>query len=116
MDDTNKPQDAPDDNLETQRSIVRQSLDGIANDVGMAMRDARLDFPLGLTVPNSGYAITTMVTPVAVDPSDADWLLATGIVRRVVSERLGGMRLRCRPLSCAMVNAPMSVTDLTVEP
>jgi hypothetical protein len=102
-----------DDEIDAQRSIIRQSLDEIANDVGMAMRDSRMDFPLGLTVPNSGYAIVTMLTPV--DPSEEDWLHATDIVCQIVAERLGGMRLRHRPLPCAMANAPISAADVTAD-
>ena len=92
-----------------QRSIIRQSLDEIANDVGMAMRDASLDFFLGLAVQNSGEALLTMVTPG--DPSDEDWSHATGIV----SKKLGGMRLRSRPLACAEANATMNAVDITAD-
>ena len=99
-----------DDDLETLRSTIRQSLDEIANDVGSAMRDARLQFPLGLTVPNSGHALVTMVTPV--DPSDEDWSHATAIVRHIVSKKLGGIGLCSRPLLCAMANTTMSVAEI----
>jgi hypothetical protein len=64
-------------------SVIRQSLDEIANEVGAALRDARLDFPVGLTIPSSGYALITMATPV--DPSDDDLSQATAIVRHIVS-------------------------------
>ena len=49
---------------------------------GSGMRDARLHFPLGLTVPNSGDAVATMVTPD--DPSDDDGL---GIENRLPSHQ-----------------------------
>jgi hypothetical protein len=113
---TNQDQEPPTDdddnkdNLETQRSIVRQSLDEIANDVGIAMRDANLKFPFGLTVPGSGSSLVTMVTPI--DPSDDDWSQTTDIVRKVVGKKLGGMRLRCRPLSCAIVNETMTGAEI----
>ena len=42
------------DRLDTQRDIIRESLDEIANDIGMAMRDERLHFPVYITVRNSG--------------------------------------------------------------
>ena len=108
-DDQLEPTD--DDKLETQKSIIRQSIDEIASELGLAMRDANLDYPIGLTVPISGEALITMVTPV--DPSDDDWSRATAIVRQIVSTRLGGIRLRSRPLICAMANAPMNATEIT---
>jgi hypothetical protein len=100
-----------DGGLETQRTLIRQSLDQIANEVGMAMRDAHLDCPVALTVPISGEALVMMVTPV--DPSDDDWSHAAAIVCQIVSKRLGDIRLRSRPLTCAMANAPMNATELT---
>ena len=39
---------------EAQREIIRQSLNEIAAEVATALRDAHLDFPVFLTVPNSG--------------------------------------------------------------
>lgn len=102
-----------DDDLETLRSIIRQSLDEIASDIGAAMRDAHLNFPVGLTCSSSGSAIVTMVTPV--DPSEDDWSHATNIVREVVAKKLGGIRLRSRSLPCAMVNATMSGTEITTN-
>ena len=39
---------------DAQREIIRQSLDEIAAEVATALRDAHLDFPVFLTVPNSG--------------------------------------------------------------
>ena len=57
-----------DGQLETQRSIIRQSLDDIANEVGIAMRGVNMNYPIGLAVPTSRAALITMVTPV--DHSD----------------------------------------------
>ena len=45
-----------DDKLDAQRDIIRQSLDQITNDIGMAMRDVGLTFPVYITVRNSGDA------------------------------------------------------------
>ena len=39
---------------DAQREIIRQSLDEIAADVATALRDACLNFPVFLTVPNWG--------------------------------------------------------------
>ena len=107
--DQREPTD--DDELETQRSIIRESLDEFAEELSVAMRAANLHYPIGLTVPHSGEAFVTMVTPV--DPSDDDWSHATAIVRQIVSRRLDGKRLRSRPLTCAMANAPMNAAEIT---
>ena len=40
--------------LSAQRDIIRQSINEIANDIGMKMRDVGLTFPLYITVRNSG--------------------------------------------------------------
>ena len=53
-----------------QREIIQQSLDEIAAEVGTALREAHLDFPVFLTVPNSGNSLATMATPL--DPSYGD--------------------------------------------
>jgi hypothetical protein len=99
-----------DDDLETQRSTIRQSFDEIVTDIGIAMRDAHLTFPLGITVPSSG-AFISMMTPC--DPSDEEWEQALAIVQQVVSKRLGGIRLRSNHLPCAMVNSTMNATEIT---
>jgi hypothetical protein len=106
-----KPGSTDDDELETKRVLIRQSLDQIAKEVGIAMRDAHLDYPVGLTVPISGKALITMVTPM--DSSDDDWSLAGAIICQILSKRLGDILLCSRPLMCAMANAPMKATDIT---
>ena len=42
------------DHRYAQRDLIRQSLNEIANDLSMEMRDAALDFPVYMTVPRSG--------------------------------------------------------------
>jgi hypothetical protein len=108
IDEQQEPSD--DDHLETLRSIIRQSLDEIANDISAAMRDAHLNFPVSLTTPSSGSAIVTMVTPI--DPSEDDWSHATTIIREIVAKKLGGIRLSSHSLPCAMVNATMSGAEI----
>jgi hypothetical protein len=114
MDDTDHQQEPYTDDydgLEYQQSIIQQSLDEIAAEIGTAMRDAHLDFPVGLTTPSSGFALATIVT--TLDPSDDDWSSATAIVRQIVSRKLGGLRLRSRHLPCVMANATMTAADIT---
>ena len=108
------PQTESDDRLDTQRDIIRQSLDQIANDIGMAMRDVGLTFPLYITVRNSGDALVTIATPV--DPTDTDWRQASEIVCRTLEERVGCGHLRGQELACAIANAAaINAADVTAD-
>jgi hypothetical protein len=100
------------DRIEGKREIVRQALDDIALEVGNRLREARLDVPVFLTIPRSGYAIVTMATPL--DPLEDVWASVTAIVRQVVSDRLDGIILQSHETPCAMAGATlMSAADLT---
>ena len=100
--------------LDTQRDIIRQSLDAIVNDIGMAMRDVGLTFPLYITVRNSGDALVTIATPL--DPSDTEWQQASEIVCRTLEERVGCGRLRGQELACAIANAgSINAADVTAD-
>ena len=113
--DTIEHEDDPstDDTLDAQRDIIRQSINEIANDIGMAMRDVGLTFPVYITVRNSGDALVTIATPL--DPSDADWQQRIrAIVCRTLEERVGCGRLRGRELACAIANAgAINAADVT---
>jgi hypothetical protein len=85
-------------------------LNEIAAEIGVALRDAGLDFTVYLTVPNSGDALTTVACPL--DPSSEDWSKASAIVCRITSQRLGIVRLRSRRLVCAVAEATMSAGDV----
>ena len=112
IDDQQEPFfDDDDAALEEQRSIIRQSLDQIAADVGTALFEANLTFPIGLTTPSSGRAFLTVVTQN--DPSDEEWAKASEIVRRIVSKKLDGIELSSRSLPCTMVNAPISAAEIS---
>ena len=113
LSDNGKVKLSPDEAIEVQREIIRPSLNAIAHDIGMLMRDSGLNFPVYLCLPNSGDAVVTVATPL--DPSDEDWLHATAIVSQVVATRLGGIKLSHRPLTCAIANANMSAADLTAD-
>ena len=98
--------------LDTQRDIIRQSLDAITNDIGLAMRDVGLTFPLYITVRNSGDALVTIATPL--DPPDEQWQHAREIVCRTLEERVGCGRLGGRELACAIANAgAINAADVT---
>jgi hypothetical protein len=112
IDDQQEPFTDDDDVvLEEQRSIIRQSLDQIAADAGIALLKAKLTFPIGLTTPTSGRALLTIVTQN--DPSDEEWAQASKIVRHIVSKKLDGIGLSSRSLPCTMVNAPISAAEIS---
>ena len=95
-----------DNRLDAQRDIIRESLNEIAADIGMAMRDEGLHFPVYITVRHSGDLLATIATPL--DPSDDDWSRAAAIVCEIIGKKVGGGRLRSRELPCAVANsAPM---------
>src|ERR1700693_1576462 len=97
---TSQDELSTDDILDAQRDIIRQSLNEIANDIGMAMRDVGLTFPVYMTVRNSGDALVTIAT--TLDPSSADWQQASEIVCRILEEKVGCGRLRGQELPCAI--------------
>ena len=110
--DTSNDDHETNDRLDTQRDIIRQSLDAIVNDIGMAMRDIGLTFPLYITVRNSGDALVTIATPL--DPSDTEWQRASTIVCRTLEERVGCGRLGGRELACAVANVgSINAADVT---
>ena len=101
-----------DDRPNTQRDIIRSSLDEIADDIGMAMRDVGLTFPVYMTVRNSGDALVTIAT--SADPSDANWQTALAIICQIIEEKVGCDRLRGQTLPCAIANAGMiNAADVT---
>ena len=103
-----------DDQLDVKRDIIRQSLDEIANDIGMAMRDVGLNFPVYMTVRNSGDAHVTIAT--TLDPSDADWQQASEIVCRIIQEKVGCEHLQGQELPCAIANAGViNAADVTAD-
>jgi hypothetical protein len=98
--------------LDAQREIIRRSLNEIANDVGMAMRDEGLTFPIYITARNEGDSLVTYATPL--DPSDDDWRRASKIVCQVLEKKLGCGKLHGRELTCAVANAaPISAAEVT---
>ena len=102
---------------EAQRTVIKSALNDIAAEVGDAIRNARLDdFPVYLTVPNSGDALATIACPLD-HLSDEDWSQASDIVCKVIGKRLGGMRLRGRPLVCVATNPTVAAAaEVTAEP
>ena len=70
MDAINYQKDAPfDEKLGPERAIIRRSLDEIAQEVGKALRDAGLNYPVCLVVPHAGVGIALIAFPL--DPPDS---------------------------------------------
>ena len=111
--DTIDQQFDPDDRLDTQRAELGESINEIANDIGMALRDHGIFFPVYITVRTTGDSLATIATPA--DPSEADWDRASGIVCQVISEKIGCGRLRGRHLACAVANGSMIAADVSGE-
>jgi hypothetical protein len=110
--DTNEHQDYPsddDDKFEWQRPIVRQSLDEIANEVGIEMHRLGLIFPIAMAVQGSG-PLMTLMTPN--DPTDEEWSATSAIVCQTIAKGLNGMRLCAWELACAVTNAPMTAAEI----
>jgi hypothetical protein len=101
-----------DNDIQSQREIIRRSLDEIASDIGMVMRDEGLRFPVFLTVRDNGGSLATIATPL--DPSDDDWERASAIACQVIGQKIGDRKLRHRELLCAVANAaPMSAAEVS---
>src|SRR6476620_10412584 len=98
---------------DAQREIIQQSLDEIAAEVATSLLDAHLDFPVSLTVSNSGDSLATFATPL--DPSDSDWSHASAIVCRIIGQRLGDARLCGRSLHCAVANGTIDATKVIAD-
>ena len=115
MDDSdyNPDESSIDDRIDAQRSVIRQSLDELAADVGVALRNAGLACPVFLTVPNSGDSLATVATPI--DPPNEDWSRVMAIVCRIFEERVGKGKLRSRELRCAMATAAMTAAEVTAD-
>ena len=56
---------------EAQRAIIKLALEHIVNEIGISLSEAQLDFPVYVSVPNSGSSIATMACPL--DPTDTQW-------------------------------------------
>jgi hypothetical protein len=113
MDPTFQLDTPENDDIDDKRDIIRDCLSEIVVEVGNRLREAGLNCPVFLTVPNSGDAIVMMATPL--DPSDADWAHVGEIVRATVSERLNGLKLQNRDMICGAANAPIGAAEITAD-
>jgi hypothetical protein len=88
--------------LDAKRTILRQSIDEIATEVGLALQDVGLHFPVYITVRDNGDSLATITTPM--DPSDTEWRRVSEIVCSILSRWTGHGKLRARPLVVALAN------------
>jgi hypothetical protein len=102
-----------DNQIATDREIIKGSLNEIAEELRTRLQEAHLNYPVYLAIPNSGLAIVQVGTHL--DPSDDDWKHITKIVQEIVSNRLDGVGLINRDMMCATTAATMSAVDLTAE-
>src|SRR5690242_5613234 len=91
------------DYFDAQRAILTKSIDDIADEIGMALRDANLRFPVYITVQTVVIHWVSIATPL--DPSDDDWERATSIACEVMGRRVGAEKLHSRELIYAVANA-----------
>jgi hypothetical protein len=110
MEDNTMPQLVEPTTLDAQREIIRRFLSEIANDIGMALRDAGLSFPVFMTVRDNGDSLATIATPL--DPSDDNWSRAAAIVCDILEKRIDGGKLTSRELACAITNGSISAAEV----
>jgi hypothetical protein len=61
-----------------------------------------------------GKALATIATPA--DPDETCWTRVCEIASQIVSERIGGTKLICQELPCAMAaSATMSAADIVAD-
>jgi hypothetical protein len=98
--------------LDRQRVTLKGSINQIAAEVEVALRNAGIAFPIYITVRDSGDSLATIATPT--DPTDDQWRRASAIVCKIIGNWVGCDRLRGRELACAIANASrISATELT---
>jgi hypothetical protein len=111
--DTTDQRTEPSNMLDAQRAILSQLLPDIVNDIGMALRDIGLHFPIFVTLPTSGHALVTFATPL--DPCDDDWQEASDIACEIIQKRLGCGALCGRTMACAVANGTISASEFATD-
>ena len=102
MQSINQPDKTTDD-LDAQRAILTKSINDVAGEIGIALKDTGLHFPVHISVRTSGDSLATIATPL--DPSDNDWKHAMAIDCEVTGRRVGAKKLHGRELIYAGANA-----------
>jgi hypothetical protein len=102
-----------DQRLSEYRTKVAGSLAAIASEIEIALRNAKLHYPVFLSVPSSSHAIAAFATPL--DPDDMDWDRIEEIVCSTITREIGCGKLRGNELPCAAANIHMGAADLMVS-
>ena len=103
------------DHLDAQRAILTKSIDDVAREIGIALKDAGLHFPVHMSVRTSGDSLATIATPL--DPPDSDWKHAMAIVCEIMGRRVGAEKLHSREFIYAVANAAsISAGELVPAP
>jgi ribosomal protein S19E (S16A) len=107
-----KRKSSTDDKVEAKRKIIRRSLDELKAQVEQEMLAANIRSPINIVVP-SCYSLVTIGGTRDLPPEQ--WVRMSEIVRRIVGERLGGNKLRGRPLARATATAKLIAADVTPD-
>jgi hypothetical protein len=97
------------DELQSNRDKIRQSLKAITSDLSSALFDARLIYPMYVCVPSCG-ALLTIACPL--DPDDGEWDRITEIAREIVKKTIGATRLVARPIPCCWTGTTMAGSEI----
>jgi hypothetical protein len=81
-----------------QRQELSSALEQIAAEVTVALADVDLEIPVFFTVPSTGEAFVTFMTPA--DPTNADWSRACDVICGIVGSKVGIENLYSRHLPC----------------
>jgi hypothetical protein len=107
MSDDNDP--SPNDALQSNRDMIRQSLKQITSDISSALFDSRLVYPMYVCVPSTG-ALLTIACPL--DPDDAEWDRITEIALEIVEKTIGATRLVSNQIPCSWAGATMAGNEI----
>jgi hypothetical protein len=119
-----------DDEPEAQRAVIRESISEIAAEVGTALCNAHLDFPVFLSVPEQAMQRENLQSRVQIVvpsrhslvtiggtrnmPPD-DWSRLSSILCEVIGQKLSREGLRGRPLARAMATPKSNAGDVTPD-
>jgi hypothetical protein len=81
------------------RQILSACLTDIAEEVTAALTNAGITIPVFMSIPSSGRAVLSYMTPD--DPDDDVWQEVGEIIGDIVAERIGIDLLNAEPLVCA---------------
>jgi hypothetical protein len=96
-----------------QRATLRLCMGEIASEATLALQEADLNMQMYYSIPSSGAALLTFMTPA--HPSDEAWELVTETICSAVSSKIKVSGLIGRPLTCAASGAQVNVAEVSGE-